>query len=55
MGCGGAYGHLRPAEATPVFEPVSTMICDMCSVKFTLINRKVRVEEFYSSITVYGF
>jgi len=41
MGCGGAYGHRRPpAEPTPVFEPVSTMICDMCSVKFTLINRK---------------
>ena len=50
MGCGGAYGHKRPSPSnsepvtpSPSYsqDSISTMICDMCSVRFTLMNRKV--------------
>jgi len=49
MGCGGAYGTRRapdtaaasnPSSPTYTPEPPSNMICDICSVKFTLMNRK---------------
>lgn len=51
MGCGGAHGSRRPPDTTaassnptsPTYtptEPTSNMICDICSIKFTLINRK---------------
>lgn len=51
MGCGGAHGSRRPPDtsaatsnpSSPTYtpsEPSSNMICDICSVKFTLINRK---------------
>ena len=52
MGCGASKPD--PSSSSGVVDPASSMLCDLCQNKFTLLNRKVNYFSAKKSVLVTG-